>query len=109
MHGAAEQAGLELLIGADAGHVYYVRAPGTAGSQWPIGAVASRARNRASDKAAVVAPVETEPWPALPRLILQMGRLVEYFVVVNAKGRKFPGHCNNRNRARPADLRSEES
>src|SRR5579862_2079816 len=108
MHGAAEQAGLELLIGADAGHVYYVSAPGTAGSQWPIGAIASRARNRTSDKAAVITPVETEPRPALPPLILQMGRLVESFVVVDSERRKLSRNCNNRNRARPADLRSEE-
>src|SRR5262249_13019626 len=41
---------------------------------------------------AVVAPIEANPRPALPRLILQMRGLVEFFVVVDAKnGTVLPG------------------
>ncbi len=37
-----------------------------------------------------------------------MGRLVESFVVVDSEWREFSRHGNNRNGARPADLRSEK-
>ena len=109
MHGAAEETGLELLIGADAGRIYYVRAIGATGPGWPIRAIATRARRWTGDKPAVVPPVEAEPRPALPRLILQVSGLVEFFVVVDAERRKFPRHRNDRNGARPADLRREET
>ena len=51
MHAAAEEAGLELLIRCDDGRIHHRVA-----SQRPVGAIASSARHRARDQAAVIAP-----------------------------------------------------
>src|ERR1019366_962858 len=40
---------------------------------------------RAGDETAVVPPVEANPGPGLPRLVLQVRRLVKLFVVVNSE------------------------
>src|ERR1700730_13712158 len=41
--------------------------------------------NSAHDQAAVIAPVKSDPRSAVPELILQMSRLVEFFVVIDAE------------------------
>ena len=48
-------------------------------------AIAAGAGNRTGDQTAVISPVEAEPRPALPRLVLQVRGLVEMFVVVDAE------------------------
>ncbi len=72
MCAAAEQARLELLVGSE-----------PAGSE--IHRPTVRDRHRASYQPAVVSPVEAEPWPVFPRLVLYVSRLVELFVVVDAE------------------------
>src|SRR5208337_570604 len=49
-------------------------------------AIATVARCLAGYETAVVSPIEAEPWSGFPRLILQVRRLVEFFVMVNAEG-----------------------
>ena len=84
---AAEQSRLKLLIGAETGDIDN----GVAACR-AVCTVASRARRWASHQAAVISPVEANPWPRLPGLVLQVGGLVELFVVVNAEWRPIaPG------------------
>jgi hypothetical protein len=63
---------LHLLIGAEPREV-------------DRGVETGRIRHRARHQAAIIAPVKTDPWALLPRLILQVGGLVEFFVVVDAE------------------------
>src|ERR1700761_1542371 len=80
MHAPAVEASFELLVGRQARYVHNrVRAV------WPISAIPSRAGPWPGNQAAVVSPVEAEPWTILAELILHMRRLVENFVVVDAK------------------------
>ena len=44
-------------------------------------------RHRAGNEAAVIPPVEANPWTTLPRLILQMRSLIELLVVIDAEHR----------------------
>src|SRR5437867_1841230 len=69
---AAEQARLELLVGSE-----------PAGSE--IHRPTVRDRYSASYQAAIVSPVEAEPRPVFPRLVLYVSRLVELFVVIDAE------------------------
>src|SRR5271167_77401 len=64
----------------------------------------SETRQRASDEAAVISPIERDPRQALKRLVLHMCRLVEDLVMVDAE-HAVP-HRDNRY---PSDLRQEES
>ena len=67
------------------------RSPGGIGGG--LRAIAAEARSLASNQAAVVSPVETEPRTALPGLVLQVGRLIEFLVVVDAERRDpLAGH-----------------
>src|SRR5208282_6166488 len=59
----------------------------------------------AGDQTAVIPPVETSPRATLPGLILQVGCLVELFVVIDAEGEVGGGN----RRACSADLRMEEA
>src|ERR1035437_10175427 len=97
---AAEESGLKLLVGSQVGDVDDgARAIGS------IVAIASGAGHRAGDKAAIVTPVEAEPRTLFPGLILQVGRLVEMLVVIDAEhstSGRGPG-------ANAADLRSVEA
>ena len=45
----------------------------------------SRAGHRARHQAAVIAPIETQPRPRFPGLVLQMSGLIEQLVVVDAE------------------------
>src|SRR5437764_11924905 len=76
----AKESGLELLIRSQPGHVY-----DAIGSTWSVVAITSRARHRTGDKTAVVAPVESETWPILSGLILQVSGLIKILVVVDTK------------------------
>ena len=109
MHGAAKQSGLKLLIRTESGDIHDVRPARAAGPSRPIGAIASRTRNRAGYQTAIIPPVEAEPRSALPWLILQMRRLVESFVMIDPERRKLPLDRCDRNSAGPADLRSEKA
>src|SRR5208337_2501941 len=64
------------------------------------------ARRCPGDQSTVVAPVEAKPRATLPRLILQVGRLVELLIVVNAEGQSGSGRHR---RARSANLRLEKA
>src|SRR6266536_2945477 len=90
-HAAAEQAGLEFLVGSK---------PARNKIYW--GAV--RNWNRARYQAAVIPPVEADPRSALSNLILQMCGLVKPLVVINAECTNHVGSC-----AGPADLRGKEA
>src|ERR1019366_4640242 len=68
----AEQSRLELLIRRKPGQVHRSRRVRCEG-------------HRARYHAAVIPPVETEPGPRLPRLVLQVSGLVKLFVVINAE------------------------
>src|SRR5215471_18008688 len=68
---SAEKARLKLLVRGQPGNIDRIHA------------VAER--NRSRHKAAVISPVKAHPWTPFPRLILQVGRLVELFVVVDAE------------------------
>ena len=77
---AAIEAGLELLIRRQTGNIHDGIGPIRA-----IGAISTSARHRASHQAAVVSPVEAQPRPPFPRLVLQMGGGVEILVVIDSK------------------------
>src|SRR5580698_8041457 len=60
----------------------------------------------ASHQAAIVAPVEPDPWPTLPGLILQVSCLVELFVVVDAEWKSVAGRYG---RSRASNLGLEKA
>jgi len=102
MHAAAEQTGFELLIRCDIGNVH-----DRVGPVRPVEAISARARRWAGDQAAVVAPIESDPWPPLSDLILKMGGRIEKLVVVDAEyatRAEAGGRC-----ADPAHLRAVET
>src|SRR6516225_4199828 len=76
----AEQSGLKLLVGAQAGSIDdHVRALRS------VVAVSARAGNRTSNQAGVITPVKADPRPTLPGLILDVGRLIELLIVVDTE------------------------
>ncbi len=106
----ASETGLGLLIGAERVSedvlqkdswlpVNCGRLRAVVGSSDPI------ARCIPGHETAVVAPIEAEPWAARPGLVLQVGRLVELFVVVDAE------HSTGGQGSGPstADLRCKEA
>src|ERR1700683_5349694 len=100
MHAPAEESCLELLIRSQAADIHYC-----AGPIRPVRAIgSSRAGYRTRHQAAIVAPVEAQPRPALPRLVLQVRGLVEFLVVVDAEHGTASRHSAN-----SADLWSEEA
>ena len=50
-----------------------------------------RKGNSASHKAAVVAPIESHPWAAFPRLVLRVRGLLKHLVVIDAKHGSIAG------------------
>ncbi len=109
MDAVAGKSGLVLLIGAQGVSENILQQDGWVPGWDRLRAIVARVhpvtRRVAGHQSAVVAPVEAEPWAALPGLILQVGRLVEFFVVVNAERETGTGdRC-----ARSADLRMEEA
>src|SRR5437868_4894387 len=72
MHRAAEQSGLELLVWSKARNIHHRGICPTR--------LTARARNCACNQSAVISPVEANPGSGLPRLILEMGCLIEFFV-----------------------------
>jgi hypothetical protein len=50
-----------------------------------VSTVASSARSRAGHQAAVIPPVEADPRAVLPGLVLQVSRLIELFIVIDAE------------------------
>src|ERR1035438_5100583 len=77
---AAEESSLELLIRAQPGDINNgIRAVGT------VVAVASGARHRPGNQAAIVAPIEAEPWTSLRGLILHVSGGLENLVMIDSK------------------------
>jgi len=99
MYRAAEETRLELLIRAETGNV-----DDGVGAVGSVVAVTACARCRPGDQTTVVAPVEAEPGPALPGLVLEMGGLIKFLVVINAEDTPGGRRC----RTGSADLREEE-
>src|SRR6266404_9555486 len=62
-------------------------------------------RNRPRHQTAVISPVEADPRPACPGLILQVSRLVELLVVIDAEGASTLTHGHSQ----PPDLRRKEA
>ncbi len=80
MNAAAVKARLKLLVERKVRNIHDgIRAVRS------VIAIAACTGNGTSNEAAVIAPVEPDPRPALPRLILQVRCLVENFVVVDAE------------------------
>src|ERR1700675_4354424 len=113
VHTVAGEAGFKLLVGAqgNAAHVRGHQRDGAIcrGSAKTAGASVERLNaetgRRAGDKPAIVSPVEADPRKLLRGLILQVGCLVEMFVVVNAKNARRRGWvCTG-----SGDLRGKET
>src|SRR5579862_1020176 len=107
------ESGFELLIGgeryrADVGshHAYIGHAAEDGRARAIVESVEAEARGGAGDQAAVIAPVETNPGPALPGLILQMGGLVEFLVMIDPEGKACRGGDGG---SGAADLRLEKA
>src|SRR6266700_7421969 len=92
---AAEQARLELLVGSE-----------PAGSE--IHRPTVRDRYSAGYQAAIVSPVEAEPRPVFPRLVLYVSRLVELFVVIDAEWGDIASATPRRDSAGSSKLRVEK-
>src|SRR5207248_1109888 len=87
LHASASEPSLELLVGGESGQGNGRLSVQSCGLRAVVERIRSIARHRTCHHATIVAPVEADPWTALPRrLVLQMGRLVEGFVVVDAEG-----------------------
>src|SRR5437016_2460283 len=69
---STEQSSLQLLIPGKPGQVYW-------------SCRISCERNCTGHQSAVVPPIDANPRPTLPRLVLQVGGLVELLVVVNSE------------------------
>src|SRR5689334_237094 len=82
-HAPAEEASLDLLVSGQAGQIYWGRRVGCE-------------RNGARNQPAVITPVEAEPRAALPGLVLDVSGLIEFLVVVDAKGRDIAARCRAR-------------
>src|ERR1039458_1121608 len=90
---SAEETGLKLLISRQTAQIDGGLAV-KRGRGWAVvERLDSVTRHRACHQSAVIAPVETNPRPALPRsLVLQVGSLIEDFVVINAERRSALAH-----------------
>src|SRR5580698_4054029 len=104
MHASAIQSALELLIRRQTGNIHDRIGPVRA-----IHAISAGAWHFTSHLAAVVVPIETEPRPSFPGLVLQMSGGVENLIVVDAEH-----FASGRQRARwrganSADLRFKEA
>ena len=73
----------------------------------PFAATSSRARRRSSHQAAIVSPVEGQPGAAFSRLVLQVSRLVEHLIVVDAE--HAVSTQSSRRHANAADLWLEKA
>src|ERR1041385_6847732 len=89
----AGQSSLELLIGSEA-----------APRKVHVAASSIRDRHSARHESAVIAPVEANPRPGFPRLVLQVRRLVELFVVVDAEREDIISASSRRDGASSAKL-----
>src|SRR6202161_29948 len=98
MDAVASQSRLELLIRA-----WPRRIHSRVCARRAVCTVTSGTRRRASNEAAVIAPVEADPRTNFPRLVLHVTGEVEFFVVIDPERSRCRG-----NRARPADLGSEK-
>src|ERR1017187_692198 len=103
---SAEEPRFELLIGSQGSSKRIGHIDGRL-STWGcrLRAIATVARCRASHQSAVIPPVKAQPWSGFPRLILQVRRLIELFVVVNAEGSSTLPHRD----AQATRLRWEEA
>ena len=112
MYTIARETGLELLIGrqrystyvaGDHAHVRHAAYGNRSGAS--VRGIDPVARRCACHKPTVVAPVETEPWPTRPRLVLHVRRLVVFLVMVDTEDAAGCGGC----RTGSGDLRQEEA
>src|SRR5580692_6670494 len=111
MQATAGESGLILLIGAQGVSENILqqdgRLPANCGR---LGTIVARIRpvtgRVASHQAAIVAPVEPDPWPSLPGLVLQVSCLVELFVMVDAEWESVAGRDG---RSRASNLGLEEA
>ena len=78
----AEESSLKLLVGTQA---CQVDCRPTIGQRSRSSAIPPETRDGTRHQAAVISPVETDPRATLPRLILQVSRLIELLVVVDAE------------------------
>jgi len=90
----AEEPCLELLVGSQAGHI-------------DVGIHSVADGNSAGDQAAVIPPIEANPGPLLPGLVLQVSGLVELLVVVDTE--HAISALASRRDANSAQLRLEET
>ena len=67
-----EQPSLQLLIPSEPGQVYWSRGVGCE-------------RNCTGHQSAVIPPIEANPRSTLPRLILEVRRLIEFLVMINSE------------------------
>ena len=93
---AAEQARLELLVGSE-----------PAGSE--IHRPTVRDGHCSCHQATVVSPIEAEPRPVFPRLVLYVSRLVELFVVIDAEWGDIASATPRRDSPGSSKLRVEEA
>ena len=82
MNAPAVKTAFELLIRRQVGDIHHA-----VGSIRPVRAITPRAWYRTSHLTAVITPVEAEPRSLFERLVLQMRRLIESLVVIDAKHR----------------------
>src|SRR5213596_676598 len=92
---AAEQARLELLVGSE-----------PAGSE--IQRPTVRDGRCSCHQATVVSPIEAEPRPVFPRLVLYVSRLVELFVVIDAEWGDIASATPRRDSAGSSKLQVEK-
>src|ERR1019366_435913 len=93
LHTPTKQSGLKLLIGSQAAQVNRRLTIERGRRRAVVRRAGFVARHRACHQSTVIAPIETDPRPALPRsLVLQVRSLVEDFVVVNAEGSSALAH-----------------
>src|SRR5271166_2950884 len=107
----AGESGLELLIGAQGVSENILQQDGglpveSGGLRAVVDCAYAVTRRVSGYQTAVVTPVEAKPGAALPGLVLQVGGLVELFVVVDAEGKSGAGRHR---RAGSADLGLEEA
>src|ERR1039457_5528995 len=80
MRAPAVDSRLELPTRRQTGNVQYGIGP-----IGPVRAIASSARHGAGHQTVIVAPVDAEPRPLLPRLVLRLSGLVKIIVGVDAE------------------------
>src|SRR5579863_3524222 len=91
MNAAAVEARLEFLIGgqwsAVANHLDCRLAVQCGGSRTVVPRACAVAGRRSGHLSAVITPVQSEPRSTFRKLILNAGRLIKLFVVVDAEGK----------------------